>query len=217
MRTEQARPVRLQDYRPSDWLIDKVDLDIALHPSATRVRARLVGAAQSCAAGAAPLRLDGDELSLSSLAIDGAPLPNDAYAATPDSLTIAQPPQGAFQLEIETTIDPSANTKLMGLYRSNGTYCTQCEAEGFRRITYFLDRPDVMAVYTTRIEADARRCAGAARQRQSRRSRRPAGRTAFRGLARSASEAVLSVRAGRRRSRLRRRHASPPCPAARSR
>lgn len=153
MRTDQARPVRLQDYRPSDWLIDKVDLDIALHPSATRVRARLALRPNPAASGAAPLRLDGDELSLASIAIDGAPLPKDAYTATPDNLTIAQPPQGAFQLEIETTIDPSANTKLMGLYRSNGTYCTQCEAEGFRRITYFLDRPDVMAVYTTRIEA----------------------------------------------------------------
>jgi len=153
MRTEQARPVRLQDYRPSDWLIDKVDLDIALHPSATRVRARLALRPNPAASGAAPLRLDGDELSLASIAIDGTSLPKDTYTATPDNLTIAQPPQGAFRLEIETTIDPSANTKLMGLYRSNGTYCTQCEAEGFRRITYFLDRPDVMAVYTTRIEA----------------------------------------------------------------
>ena len=153
MRTDQARPVRLQDYRPSDWLIDKVDLDISLHPSATRVRARLAVRPNPAAAGAAPLHLDGDELSLAAIAIDGTPLPKDAYTATPDNLTIAQPPQGAFRLEIETTIDPSANTKLMGLYRSNGTYCTQCEAEGFRRITYFLDRPDVMAVYTTRIEA----------------------------------------------------------------
>ena len=153
MRTDHARPVRLQDYRPSDWLIDKVDLEFSLHPSATKVRARLSLRPNPAAPGAAPLRLDGDELSLSSIAIDGTALPDDAYAATPDSLTIAQPPRGAFQLEIETTIDPSANTKLMGLYRSNGTYCTQCEAEGFRRITYFLDRPDVMAVYTTRVEA----------------------------------------------------------------
>jgi aminopeptidase N len=74
--------------------------------------------------------------------------------ATPDSLTIAQPPPRPFTLEIETLVDPSANTQLSGLYRSSGTYCTQCEAEGFRRITYFPDRPDVMAVYTTRIEAN---------------------------------------------------------------
>ena len=81
-------------------------------------------------------------------------LPADSYVATPDQLTIAQPPHEPFTLEIETLVDPSANTQLSGLYRSSGTYCTQCEAEGFRRITYFPDRPDVMAVYTTRIEAD---------------------------------------------------------------
>ena len=68
--------------------------------------------------------------------------------------TIPQPPHRNFVLEIETVTNPSANTQLMGLFRSSGTYCTQCEAEGFRRITYFPDRPDVMAVYTTRIEAD---------------------------------------------------------------
>ena len=107
------------------------------------------------AAGApAPLVLDGDGLTLVSLKLDGEPLAADRYVATPDSLTIAQPPHRPFTLEIETLVDPTANTQLMGLYRSSGIYCTQCEAEGFRRITYFLDRPDVMAVYTTRIEAD---------------------------------------------------------------
>ena len=86
------------------------------------------------------------------------------------------------------------------------TYCTQCEAEGFRRITYYPDRPDVMAVFTTRIEADKAECSGAARQRQSGGVRRRARhQPAFRGLARSVPEAVLSVRAGRRRPRLRRR------------
>ena len=98
--------------------------------------------------------LDGDGLTLAALTLDGEPLAPERYVATPDRLTIAQPPQRPFRLEIETLVDPSANTQLMGLYRSSGTYCTQCEAEGFRRITYFPDRPDVMAVYTTRIEAD---------------------------------------------------------------
>src|SRR6185312_12039484 len=93
-------------------------------------------------------------LTLASLKIDGVEMPADSYIATSDSLTIAQPPAGPFRLEIETIVDPSANTQLMGLYRSSGTYCTQCEAEGFRRITYFPDRPDVMAIYTTRIEAE---------------------------------------------------------------
>jgi aminopeptidase N len=100
------------------------------------------------------LLLDGDGLRLVSLKLDGDALPVSSYVATPDALTIPQPPNKPFVLEIETAVDPSANTQLSGLYRSSGTYCTQCEAEGFRRITYFPDRPDVMAVYTTRIEAD---------------------------------------------------------------
>ena len=106
------------------------------------------------AAAPAPVVLDGDELRLRSVKLDGAALAADAYVATPDGLTILQPPPRAFVLETEVEIDPSANTKLMGLYRSGNAYTTQCEAEGFRRITYFPDRPDVMAVYTTRIEAD---------------------------------------------------------------
>ncbi|MBI4274154.1 MAG: aminopeptidase N, partial [Rhizobiales bacterium] len=153
MRTEQARPVRLQDYRPPDWLVETVDLDVSLHSTATRVRTTLTLRPNPQAAAPAPLVLDGDGLKLVSLSIDGLTLSPDAFSATRDNLTVPQPPQRPFQLTIETEIDPSANTQLMGLYRSNGTYCTQCEAEGFRRITYFPDRPDVMAVYTTRIEA----------------------------------------------------------------
>jgi aminopeptidase N len=154
MRTEEARPVRLADYRPPDWLVETVRLDVALHPTRTPVRAALKLKPNPAAGAPAPLTLDGDALTLVSLKIDGEPVTSDRYVATPDSLTIAQPPQRPFLLEIETVVDPSANTQLSGLYRSSGTYCTQCEAEGFRRITYFLDRPDVMAVYTTRIEAD---------------------------------------------------------------
>ncbi|MFL5097736.1 MAG: aminopeptidase N [Xanthobacteraceae bacterium] len=154
MRTEQARPVRLKDYRPADWLVETVELDVALDPTATRVRARLKLKPNPQASAQAPVVLDGDELRLVALSIDGAALDGQRYVATPDRLTITQPPHRAFTLEAETIIDPSANTQLMGLYRSGSTYCTQCEAEGFRRITYFPDRPDVMAVYTTRIEAD---------------------------------------------------------------
>ena len=154
MRTEQATPVRLQDYRPPDWLVDTVDLDVALDPKTTRVRATLLLKPNPTAAAAAPLVLDGDGLDLRSLKLDGTPLAPESYLADPDRLTIAQPPQRPFRLEIETVLDPSANTRLMGLYRSGATYCTQCEAEGFRRITYFPDRPDVMAVYTTRVEAE---------------------------------------------------------------
>jgi aminopeptidase N len=153
MRTEEARPIRLEDYRPPDWLVETVDLDVSLDPTATRVRAALKLKPNPDGTAGAPLVLDGDGLTLASLALDGATLPADRYTATPDRLTIMAPPR-PLTLAIETIVDPSANTQLMGLYRSNVTYCTQCEAEGFRRITYFPDRPDVMAVFTTRIEAD---------------------------------------------------------------
>src|SRR5262245_26797085 len=149
MRTDEPHPIRLKDYRPPDWLVETVALDLA----ATRVRATLTLKPNPKAAAPAALMLDGDGLTLVSVKLDGTPLSAERYAATPDRLTIAQPPQRLFRLEIETLLDPSANTQLMGLYRSGKTYCTQCEAEGFRRITYFPDRPDVMAVYTTRIEA----------------------------------------------------------------
>ena len=153
MRTDTAQSIRLKDYRPPDWLVETVSLDVTLHPTAARIRATLALKPNPKSASA-PLILNGDGLSLISLKIDGTVMAPDSYVATPESLTIAQPPNGPFNLEIETIVDPSANTQLSGLYRSNGTYCTQCEAEGFRRITYFPDRPDVMAVYTTRIEAD---------------------------------------------------------------
>ena len=153
MRTDVAQPIRLKDYRPPDWLVQTVHLDVSLHPTQSRVRAT-IQFKPNPATPAAPLVLDGDGLALQSLKLDGAPVAPDSYVVTPDQLTIPQPPNGPFTLEIETLVDPSANTQLSGLYRSSATYCTQCEAEGFRRITYFPDRPDVMAVYTTRIQAD---------------------------------------------------------------
>ena len=153
MRTEEARPVRLEDYRPPDWLVETVELDVSLHATASQVRATLMLRPNGSGAPA-PLVLDGDALNLLSLKLDRVALPPNQFIATPNRLTITQPPQRRFRLDIETAIDPSANTQLSGLYRSGTIYCTQCEAEGFRRITYFLDRPDVMAVYTTRIEAE---------------------------------------------------------------
>ena len=134
MRTDIAQPIHLKDYRPPDWLVETVALDVSLHPTQTKVRATLTLKPNPPVA-AAPLILDGDGLSLVSLKLDGTVLPPDSYAASPDSLTIPQPPNGPFTLEIETLVDPTANTQLSGLYRSSGTYCTQCEAEGFRRIT----------------------------------------------------------------------------------
>ncbi len=150
MKTETAA-VRLEDYRAPDFAIDSVDLDISLDRTATRVTARL--ALRRRSDGEAPLVLVGDELVLVGLKQDGEPVPQDRYDVTPDRLQVDGLPQTC-TLEIVTEINPSANTQLMGLYRSGSAYCTQCEAEGFRRITYYLDRPDVLSVFTTRVEAD---------------------------------------------------------------
>ncbi|HJE23632.1 MAG TPA: aminopeptidase N [Methylorubrum populi] len=154
MRTETPPTVRLADYRPSDHLIDRVELDVRLDPRDTRVTATLALRPNPAGRADAPLVLDGDDLTLLGLALDGEVLAPEAYRADASGLTLPDCPQRPFTLRIETRLDPTANTKLMGLYRSSGVYCTQCEADGFRRITYFLDRPDVLSVYTTRIDAD---------------------------------------------------------------
>jgi aminopeptidase N len=153
MRTDVARPVRLADYRPPDYLIETVDLTIRLEAGKTLVSSRLALRPNPAGRNGAPLILDGDGLTGRLVAIDGEAPPEEAAGMSPDALEIAHPPQRPFTLDIETIVDPAANTQLMGLYRSGSAYCTQCEAEGFRRITYFLDRPDVLSVYTTRIEA----------------------------------------------------------------
>ncbi len=149
----QPQPVRLADYRPTDYLIDSVDLDISLDAKATRVISRLSLRPNPQGRPGAPLELDGGGLKPVRALLDNRAL-DLAAVATPDRLAIENPPARPFTLEIETEIDPSANTQLEGLYRSGAVYCTQCEAEGFRRITYFLDRPDILSVFTTRIEAD---------------------------------------------------------------
>ncbi len=154
MRTDTGQVFRLEDYRPSDYLIPRTRLAFNLSPERTVVVSDLEIARRKGVDKSAPLILDGDGLVLRRVAIDGAPLAEAQYQATPDQLVILAPPaSGTFQLSIETEINPSANLALMGLFRSSGVYCTQCEAEGFRRITYFLDRPDILSVYTVRIEA----------------------------------------------------------------
>ncbi|CDX41659.1 aminopeptidase N [Mesorhizobium sp. SOD10] len=154
MRTDTGQVFKLEDYRPSDYLIPRTSLDFRLSPDATRVIALLTIERREGVTASAPLVLDGDGLTLLGVAIDGQALPAGDYEATPDRLTILKPPAAQrFELRLETEIAPSRNEALMGLYRSNNVYCTQCEAEGFRRITYFLDRPDVLSVYTVRIEA----------------------------------------------------------------
>ena len=105
MRTEEPRPVRLSEYRPPDWLVETVDLHVDLHPTRTPVRATLKLKPNPAAGAPAPLVFDGDGLTLVSLKIDGAPVAADHYLATPDGLTIAQPPHRPFTLEIETLVD----------------------------------------------------------------------------------------------------------------
>ncbi len=154
MRTDTGQVFRLEDYRASDYLIPLTQLTFRLSPDRTKVVAELTIERRPGVDDAAPLILDGDGLMLARIEIDGVAMSPDDYQATPDRLVIARPPSaGQFTLTIETEIAPSANQALMGLFRSNGVYCTQCEAEGFRRITYFLDRPDILSVYTVRIEA----------------------------------------------------------------
>lgn len=146
--SEKPQTIYLKDYKKSDFLIQTVDLDFDLHDHITHVTSRLVikrrGAANS------PLVLDGEHMTLISAHINGQAVD---YQLSDETLTIENVPD-QFELLIKNDIDPAANTALEGLYISNKMFCTQCEAEGFRRITYFLDRPDVMATYKVRIEAD---------------------------------------------------------------
>ena len=149
--------VRLQDYTVPAFLIETVDLDFDLNEDFTMVKSRLGMLVNPDSKGAHDLTLMGSEtLDLLSVAIDGVRLEKNQYKQVDHALTILNVPQ-KFALNIETRIKPQENTALSGLYKSSGNYCTQCEAEGFRRITYFLDRPDVMAKYTTKITADATR------------------------------------------------------------
>ena len=154
MRTSVGQPVRLVDYRVPDHLIDSVDIEISLDPHATRVISTLSLSPNPAGLADAALDLDGDELVFVSAELDNAPLDKADFTVSASQFLLPRPPRRPFKLRIETRLDPAANTKLMGLYRSGSAYCTQCEAEGFRRIAYFLDRPDVLSTYRVRLEAD---------------------------------------------------------------
>ena len=154
MSTHNNPVFRLEDYRPTDYAISHTELKFSLHPTNTVVSSKLFFKQRENTPNGTPLVLVGDELKLLSVSINGKKLNDADFAATPDLLTIHTPPTGAFTVEIETEINPQKNRQLMGLYLSNGVYCTQNEAEGFRRITYFYDRPDVLSIFKTRIEAD---------------------------------------------------------------
>jgi aminopeptidase N len=151
MRTDTPQPIRLADYRPPAFLVDEVQLSFDLKPNKTRVKAKL--AVRRNGSHSAPLRFNGERVKLISVAVDGRTLGEGERTVDPEFLTI--PGVGdAFTLETEVEIDPEDNKALEGLYMSGGRFCTQCEAEGFRKITYWPDRPDVLARFTVRIEAD---------------------------------------------------------------
>ncbi len=154
--THAAAPtiIRRVDYRPPDWLVPDVTLDFDLDPSLSRVRATL--SVTRNGDHDRPLRLDGEGIVPLAVCVDGRPLAQDEWHLEAGALIIALP-DGAHSVETLVELSPEGNSKLMGLYASGGLLCTQCEAEGFRRITFFPDRPDILSRYSVRMEADKAR------------------------------------------------------------
>jgi len=146
----------LSDYQPPDYHVESIDLHFDLHETQTVVKSKLSITKRVNGSQTPPLILNGDALQLKAVALNGTILSSTDYQLNEETLIIHQVPE-AFELEIETEINPENNAALSGLYLSGGNFCTQCEAEGFRRITYMFDRPDVMARYTTTIVADEAR------------------------------------------------------------
>jgi len=154
MRSNQPQTIYLSDYRVPAYLVDTADLRFELFEEGARVHSTLaIRRNPESDVADAPLELDGDSLVLESVALDGRILAAGEYQDTGDRLVLAQVPE-QFELTVVTWIEPQNNTRLEGLYKSSGMFCTQCEAEGFRCITYFPDRPDVMARFRVRIEAE---------------------------------------------------------------
>ena len=157
MLRDTPNTVYLKDYQSPEFLIDQVNLWFELGEEETRVRSRLEMRRNPVAETRSPsLRLHGEGLELISLILDNKPLGPADYEQDHEGLTIGRVAD-RFVLEREVRILPQNNTALEGLYKSNGMFCTQCEAEGFRKITWFLDRPDVMSRFTTTLTADRER------------------------------------------------------------
>lgn len=156
MREAQATTQYLKDYRAPDFLIETTALRFRLHEDHALVTARLTLRRNAGVNPDVALELDGQDLALLSLHIDGRELASEEYLQTAEGLRIAMVPD-CFVLECETRILPQENRSLEGLYKSRNMFCSQCEAEGFRKITFYLDRPDVMSVFTVDIEADSGR------------------------------------------------------------
>jgi aminopeptidase N len=157
---QEAPPTTyLKDYLPAPYIIDSLFLNFSLEPNTTRVVSRLeLKPNPASLEKNAMLVFSGEKIKLISVKLDGKELYPAGFELTNSNLTLPNVPASPFTLEIETECDPVGNTQLSGLYQSNGMYCTQCEAEGFRRITYFYDRPDVMTRYGVRMEASKALC-----------------------------------------------------------
>jgi aminopeptidase N len=153
-RAAAPKAIYLKDYTPPAWWVETVDLHVTILDGCAEVKATL-GCRRNEAQRQDDLVLNGEELALQKVSIDGTPLPASRYALDAETLTIRGPLPDRFVLETLVRIEPDRNTQLSGLYKSADGYFTQCEAQGFRRITFFPDRPDVMARYTCTVEADA--------------------------------------------------------------
>ncbi|ALP53069.1 aminopeptidase N [Candidatus Tenderia electrophaga] len=152
MNQHTPETVYLKDYHPTPFSVDAIKLHVNLGEEQTVVTSNLT--LQRRGDGTHPLRLDGQDLELLRIELNGKQLSDAEYEIGAESLTLMLDLPDRFELEIQTAIQPHLNTSLEGLYQSSGNFCTQCEAEGFRKITYFYDRPDVMTLFTTTIEAD---------------------------------------------------------------
>ncbi|KJH81590.1 aminopeptidase N [Stutzerimonas stutzeri] len=154
MRTEQPKVIHLKDYQAPEYLIDETHLTFELYEDRTLVHAQLVMRRNPDAGAELPrLELHGQDLELLSLSINDRPLGLGDYEVAGECLTL-QPDAASFTLDSSVVIHPESNTALEGLYKSGSMFCTQCEAEGFRKITYYLDRPDVMSKFTTTVSAE---------------------------------------------------------------
>lgn len=154
MRTEQPKVIYLKDYQAPEYLIDETNLTFELYEDHTLVHAQLVMRRNpERGDGLPPLVLDGQQLELLSVALDDRALEAGDYQVDENHLTL-QPTAMNFTVDSTVRIHPESNTALEGLYKSGKMFCTQCEAEGFRKITYYLDRPDVMSSFTTTLSAE---------------------------------------------------------------
>ena len=194
-------PTLLSDYTPPAWQAPDLALEFELEPEQTRVRARARFSRNPVASGDAPLVLNGESgaMKLLAITVDGRALAAGEYEIdeSQHTLTLTGDLPDSFELELETEIAPVKNTALEGLYMSGGKFCTQCEAQGFRRIVYFLDRPDVMARYTTTVIGEKSKYPVLLSNGNPIEQPGFAERPAQSRLGRSFSETDLSLRVGR--------------------